>query len=236
MSTIITLVGAAFLGMIIAIGLLLRRTRVEIRQLRHDVRAIQQQVEVHRMLIDIPLPIADGPPKKRRHLRALAILGAALLWIKDWIRDHPAPAAAAIGTVSAVALLVHAAEPMRSSPPPAAPPGQAAPATPSPPPETTTMTTTPTPPTTPGSTPSSTASREGRPAETALDTPPTTLDEPTPTSNTPPPPTTSNSESPPSTGVPDPPDSKGLCLIVDLAEILGLDACIGKRGRLSAAR
>lgn len=214
MSTIITTIGAALtLGLIIVVVVLWRRTHSELRKLRDDLGEAQQELRIQRILITEP----DGP-KRRRHLRALAIVAPLLLWI----HKHPVPAsaigAAAVGTVAVAAIIVSIEPETRPSP-------GATPPMVQPPSSSTVVTTAPRVPTTtttggPSSTDRSSEPvvRTSRPAATGTTTSgvPTTTTMPT-------------SSEPP---IDDPglPPGSGLCVIVDLPPLLDVELCGGARG------
>ena len=120
MSTIITLIGAAVLGLIVIIAVLWRRTHRELRDLRRELRATQQELEIQRIVVDQP----DGPPQRRRHLRALIFLAPLLLWLREHRVPVTAIGAGAVGTVAAVAILTQAGAPSEPRQPPRAAPAE----------------------------------------------------------------------------------------------------------------
>lgn len=178
MSTVITLIGAAALGLTgIAVVVLWRRTHRELRDLRRELRATQQELEIQRIVIEEPEPAQ----KRRRHLRALIFLAPLLLWIREHRAPVTAISAGAVGTVAAVAILTQAGAP--SEPPR---PSHAAPAEPTatptcPPPPASTTTRTPGPGRTRDRTPSSTGVSQTSSGTTTTTPPASTTTGPPPT-------------------------------------------------------
>src|SRR5216117_2835142 len=104
MSTIVSLIGAATGGLIIAGAVVWgRRVHRELQELKHEVRATRQELEIQRIIISDNGQ--DGPPKRRRHLRALAVLAPVFLLFK-WIRQSPCPATATAAVASFAALVI----------------------------------------------------------------------------------------------------------------------------------
>lgn len=225
MSTIIILIGAAVLGLLIAgNAVMLRRTHRELREARREwrhthreLREVRQELQLQGILRDGDGD--DGPPKRRRHLRALALLAPLLLWI----HKHPVPAsaigAAAVGTVAVAAIIVSIEPETRPSPGATSPMVQ--------PPSSTIVTTAPRVPTTTTTGSPSPADRSSEPVVRTRSRPAatgtTTSGVPTPTATTPTP------REPP---IDDPglPPGSGLCVIVDLPPLLDVDLCVGALG------
>lgn len=118
--TIVVAIGSVVvLG--VAVGLPLWRVRREVRLIRRDLRATQQQVEIQRLVMD-EAEVQQIP--RRRHLRALPIM-IPIFAVVDWAREYPGPAAASAAAASAAVLSVLV--------PAGSPPDHAMPAPPPPP-------------------------------------------------------------------------------------------------------
>lgn len=226
MSTIIIMMGVLVLGLIVTVVVLWRHTHRELRHLRRELRATNQQLEIQRILIGDHSTEADGSPKRRRHLRALALIPLAPLLA--WIREHRLLTAAgggAVATAAAVAFLAPTGE--LAAPPHAAPPGDTQTSRPTlgtTQPTSTSVnpatTTTATPTRAPSVHTTTTMAPSARPLTT---TPPNGVPS-DPSGGSPSPPTTS--VTPPEPPLGRPPGS-GLCVVVDLAPIIELDVCLG---------
>lgn len=223
------LMGSAALGLIIFTAVILRRIRHDVRQLRHELLATRQQLDIQRMIIEDG---DDGPPKQRRHLRALVLL-VPLLTLFGWIRGHLALSTAAVGTVAAVVILAQTASPSDPGRTPNAAPSE--PLTP-PPSRTVTpgtvtsgTTTTNTAPSTPGTTaPESTADQTpGKEVGNGPMTSLTSTSEPSvPIATTT---TSTGTTSQPPAGGPDRPAGGGLCVGANLRPVLDVALCLGVR-------
>lgn len=222
MSTIITLIGALVLGLVVLVVVLWRRTHRDLRYLRQELRATQQELKIQRILIETDDDgDDDGEPKKRRHLRALALLAPVLLWI----RDHPALAAAIVGTAAAMSILVSSSpsEPRRL--PEATPSGPVAPPSHDLTPPPTLTRTTPPATTSPRQAPG-TDDPGGTLVDTSHDESESVPSTGSATSSIPSSPTTTTST--PSSDGPERPVGSGLCVVVDLKPLLGIGICLGR--------
>lgn len=222
MSTIVSLIGAAIVGLAIVDLIAWHRFRRELTQLRREVRLAQQHLEIQRLILDTP---AAPPEPQRRHLRGLSALIPLFLAL-DWIKLHPvstlAAVSGAVSSTAAVALLVQTGplQPDRAMPEPHRPPivGPAPTSEPTSP----TFTTTARPTSKPPVRPTTAAPVLATPDVTTIE-PPGTSPTGSPTATPSLPPITSTS-----------PPATGRCVVgVELLELV--DVCVGRPDSLTAA-